>query len=88
MREFARISQGYFPTQDSIVQAVDNLFKLPNSQTNPLIILDAGCGAGQAIQNLREYWLTKRPDLNTTLLGIESDKHRYEQAADFCCGRR
>jgi hypothetical protein len=81
MREIARTSQGFFPTQDRIVRAVANLFKLPEQKTSPITVLDAGWGTGQAIHDLREIWLTQRPDLNITLLGIESDKNRCQQAA-------
>ncbi|MEI6235735.1 MAG: DUF6094 domain-containing protein [Planctomycetota bacterium] len=80
MREIARVSQGFFPTQDRVVRAIAKLFKLPTT-LGPLVVLDAGCGTGQAIHNLRESWLTQRPDLNVILLGIESDKSRFENAA-------
>jgi len=80
VREISRIKQGFFPTQKRIVHAVAKLFKLPNTPGS-VIVLDAGCGTGQAIHDLRESWLTQRPDLNVTLLGIESDKSRFENAA-------
>ena len=81
MREIARTCQGFFPTQDRIVRTVARLFKLPIQQSGPSVVLDAGCGTGQAIHDLRQHWFSSQPDLNVTLLGIESDKHRYEQAA-------
>ena len=79
MREIARVQQGYFPTQDRIVTAVAGLFRL--NTTGPFAVLDAGCGTGAAIYDLRQHWLSQRPNLNVTLLGIESDKSRYQQAA-------
>lgn len=86
MREIARISQDYFPTQDRIVRAVAKLFKLPTVPTGTFAVLDAGCGTGKAINDLREAWLTQRPDLNITLLGIESDKSRCQQGGGIVRG--
>jgi hypothetical protein len=83
MREIARIKMGFFPTQDRIVRAVARLFKLPNTQQGPLVVLDAGCGTGKAIHDLRETWFAQRPDLNITLLGIESDKSRCQEAGEM-----
>ena len=83
MREIARVKQGYFPTQDRIVLAVAGLFKLPSPQQGPLVVLDAGCGTGKAIHDLRAAWLARQPDLNVTLLGIESDKSRQQQSAEL-----
>ena len=80
MREIARIQQGFSPTQDRIVHAVAKLFKLPITGTS-IVVLDAGCGTGRAIYDLREAWLAHRPELKVMLLGIESDKNRFEQAA-------
>ena len=79
MREIARVSQGFFPTQDRIVRAIAKLFSLPTSPS-PIVVLDAGCGNGKAVHDLRQHWLTQRPDLKVTLLGIESDKSRFENA--------
>ena len=81
MREIARVSQGYFPTQARIVRAIADLFKFSGCTQSPIVVLDAGCGTGIAIHDLRETWLTQRPDLNVSLLGIESDKNRCQQAA-------
>ncbi|MEI6236900.1 MAG: hypothetical protein WCT04_27900 [Planctomycetota bacterium] len=81
MREIARIQQGFFPTQDRIVRAIANLFKLPSNPTGSFVVLDAGCGTGKAIADLRANWLAQRPDMNITLLGFESDKNRCSQAA-------
>ena len=83
MREIARVQQGFFPTQDRIVRAVARLFKLPTSPNASVVVLDVGCGTGQAVHNLREIWLTQRIELNVTLLGIESDKTRHQQAASL-----
>ncbi|MEI6233998.1 MAG: DUF6094 domain-containing protein [Planctomycetota bacterium] len=81
MREIGRVQQGFYPTQDRIVRAVANLFKLPANPIGHITVLDAGCGTGQAIHELRKAWQTRAPNLNAALLGIDSDKHRYEQAA-------
>jgi hypothetical protein len=83
MREIARVSQGFFPTQDRIVTAVASLFKLTAALQGPFAVLDAGCGTSKAIHDLREAWLLQRPDLNVGLLGIESDKTRCQQAASL-----
>jgi hypothetical protein len=83
MREIARAQQGFFPTQDRIVRAVASLFKLPTAQQDSLVVLDAGCGTGKAISDLWEAWLAWQPDLNLTLLGIESDKNRCHQASEL-----
>ena len=83
MREIARVQQGYFPTQDRIVHAVAGLFKLLGTPHGQLVVLDAGCGTGKVIHDLRETWLAQRPELNVTLLGIESDKNRCLQAAEL-----
>ena len=81
MREIARTKMGFYPTQDRIVRALAGLLKLPVHQSGPAVVLDAGCGTGQAIHNLREVWRAQRSDLNVTLLGIEFDKERCQQAA-------
>jgi hypothetical protein len=81
MREIARVQQGYFPTQNRIVRAVTSLLKLPTNPVSHIVVLDAGCGTGAAIRDLRNAWLSQSPNLNISLLGIESDKHRQEQAA-------
>ncbi|MEI6234276.1 MAG: hypothetical protein WCL32_21460 [Planctomycetota bacterium] len=83
MREIARISQGFLPTQDRIVRAIAGLFKLPVHQAGPVAVLDAGSGTGQAVHDFRQHWLTQRPDLNIALLGIESDKNRCQQASEL-----
>ena len=80
MREIARVSQGFFPTQDRIVRSIAKLFMLPTTPSGPIAVLDAGCGNGKAIHDLRNHWLAQRPDLKVTLLGIESDKSRFENA--------
>ena len=42
MREIARTCQGFFPTQNWIVRAVANLFKLPANPIGHVTVLDAG----------------------------------------------
>jgi hypothetical protein len=84
MREIARVSQGFFPTQDRIVAAAASLFRL--TATGPFVVLDAGCGTGQAIHDLRRHWLTQASTSNVTLLGIESDKTRCQKAASLLAG--
>ena len=81
MREIARACQGFFPTQDRILHTAAQLLKMPEYPGAPVVVLDAGCGTGQAIHDLREIWIKQRPDVNVTLLGIESDKNRCQQAA-------
>ena len=81
--EIARVQQGFFPTQYQVVRAAAGLFKLPNVQKGPLVVLDAGCCTGKAIHDLREIWRTQRRDLSVTLLGIESDKSRHYQSAEL-----
>src|SRR5205085_3562873 len=75
------IQQGYFPTQDRIVQIISKLFRFSAAGRGTIVVLDAGCGAGKAIHDLRNHWLAEQPRLNVALLGIESDKSRFEQAA-------
>ncbi|MEI6235811.1 MAG: hypothetical protein WCT04_22375 [Planctomycetota bacterium] len=53
MREIARIQQGFFPTQNRIIGAIANLFKLSDQHGGQVIIIDAGCGTGQAIHDLQ-----------------------------------
>jgi len=81
MREIARAQQGFFPTQDRIVRAVANLVKLPVNPIGHVAVLDAGCGTGRTIHDLRNAWLSRAPNLSAALAGIESDRNRYEQAA-------
>jgi hypothetical protein len=82
VREIGRIQQGFFPTQDRIIRIIDGLFKLPFTQ-GPTVILDAGCGTGKAIYDLRSMFISRQPSANIACLGIESDKNRYQQAADL-----
>ena len=88
MREIARACQGFFPTQNRIVRAIAGLLKLPIQQAGPVVVLDAGCGTGKAIHDLREHWCSQQADLNVTLLGIESDKNRHQQAASLLASGR
>jgi hypothetical protein len=79
MREIARVAQGYFPTQSSIVTAIAWLLNLPQHGT--VTVLDAGCGCGEAIANLRNALVSRAShDLNIKLYGIESDRERYRKA--------
>ena len=81
MREIARTKMGFFTTQNRIVRAAGKLLHLPANPAGHVTVLDAGCGTGKAIHELREIWLSRASNLNVSLLGIESDRHRYEQAA-------
>jgi hypothetical protein len=83
MREVARVQQGFFPTQDRVVRAVAGLIKLPAAPQGPIVVLDAGCGTGKAIHDLRQQWLAQLSDLNVSLFGVESDKNRCQQAAEM-----
>lgn len=75
MREIGRIQQGYFPTQDRIVKAIATQLKAISGK-GALTVLDAGCGEGDALVTLRDAWGAP----NVKLLGIESDRHRADQA--------
>ena len=55
------------------------MFKVPGRDR--IVILDAGCGAGKALHDLRQIILEQQPDANISLLGIESDKSRHQEAA-------
>jgi len=46
MREIARVQQGFFATQDRIVQIVSKLFRFPAARPGAFVVLDAGCGTG------------------------------------------
>ncbi len=81
MREIGRTKMGFFPTQDRIVRTIAGLFKIPFQPNSTFVVLDAGCGTGKAIHDLRQLWLAHAPTLNVALLGIESDKNRCQQAA-------
>jgi hypothetical protein len=79
MREIARVAQGYFPTQPRIVSAIAQLFDLPRHGT--LTVLDAGCGCGDAIFDLRAAWAPRlTSELKVMLYGIESDRERHSRA--------
>jgi hypothetical protein len=83
MREIARQKMGFFPTQDRIVAAVARLLKPATDAHGQFVILDAGCGTGQALHDLRKNLLPHAPASNVVLLGIESDKNRCHQAAQL-----
>ena len=81
MREIARVAQGFFPTQPRIVSAIAKLFDLPRHGT--VTVLDAGCGCGDAIADLRAEWTARVTlDLQIKLYGIESDRERHRQAQE------
>ena len=79
MREIGRVKQGFFPTQDRIVQMIAGLFCFAGDVFS---VVDAGCGIGTAIKDLRDAWLKQYPQLQVSLLGVESDKGRYTQAKE------
>ena len=79
MREIARVAQGYFPTQSRIVAAISHLIVPPQHGT--VTVLDAGCGCGDAIDELRNEWSSRaRTDTTVKLYGIESDRERHRMA--------
>lgn len=81
MREIARAAQGHFPTQPRIVKSIGNLFRLPGNSL--VTVLDAGCGTGQAIHELRDEWFAgqRGSAAMVRLYGLESDRGRWEQAS-------
>ncbi|HLX61385.1 MAG TPA: hypothetical protein VKX17_08905 [Planctomycetota bacterium] len=81
MREIARVQQGFFPTQDRIVQIISKLFRFPAANSGAFVVLDAGCGTGKAVHDLRNHWRAQAPTLNIGMLGIESNKERCQKAA-------
>src|SRR5579862_5505014 len=83
MREIARATQGFFPTQDRIVQIISKLLTFHRANSSLFTVLDAGCGTGKAIHDLREIWRSSAQDLNVITLGIESDKSRFQEAAEL-----
>ena len=83
MREIARAQQGFYPTQDRIVEMIASILDASASLGGYLGVLDAGCGTGKAIVDLRQYWLNRHHELNVVLHGVESDKSRYQQAASL-----
>ena len=81
MREIARVAQGYFPTQPRMVAAIANLLDPPRHGT--VTVLDAGCGCGDAISDLRAAWMDRAtPELEVKLYGIESDRQRCAEAQE------
>jgi hypothetical protein len=80
MREIGRIQQGYYPTQNRIVRAVSGLFKLPAQSNGAVTVLDAGCGTGQAIYDLRNAWLERCPDGSVSLLWFNPPYDRIRGA--------
>ncbi len=79
MREIARVAQGYFPTQSRVVHAISRLVVPPQHGT--VTVLDAGCGCGDAIDELRNAWQSyARTDTTVKLYGIESDRERHRVA--------
>lgn len=84
MREIARVAQGYFPTQDRIVAALSRLIA-PHPQATTVV--DAGCGCGKAIADLRQHWIARATATPTIkLYGIESDRDRHRQASELLSG--
>jgi hypothetical protein len=59
------------------------MLRLPEQQVGTAVVLDAGCGTGKAIHDLHRCWFHRQSDLNVALLGIESDKNRFNQAASL-----
>jgi hypothetical protein len=74
LREIGRLQQGFYPTQPRIVAAIAKLIKPGDGSVS---IVDAGCGEGAAIRQLKECW--GNPS-NVKLYGVESDKGRADVA--------
>ena len=83
MREVGRIQQGFFPTPDRVVEWIANMLTPEVTENGTVTVVDAGCGEGKAISDLRGFWQKKFPDLNCRLLGVESDKNRAEKALEL-----
>jgi len=79
MREVGRIQCGYFPTPDRVVEWIAKMLT-PEVGDWVVTVVDAGCGTGKAIADLRGHWLKDYPTLNCKLLGVELDKGRAEEA--------
>ncbi len=75
MRERGRMVQGFFPSQPRIVAAIAKLIR-PAAEGN-VSIIDAGCGEGAAIRQLKKEWGDPQ---NVKLYGVESDKGRADAA--------
>ncbi|HLX61994.1 MAG TPA: hypothetical protein VKX17_12000 [Planctomycetota bacterium] len=67
MREIACVQQGFFPTQDRIVQIISKLFRFPATRCGAFVVLDAGCGTGKAIHDLRVGWLNSQKLLRDSI---------------------
>lgn len=83
MREVGRIQQGFFPTPDRVVEMIAKMITPEVKEHNLLTVVDAGCGEGRAIHDLRRHWLDKYPGLNCKLLGVESEKLRAQKAHEL-----
>lgn len=83
-RELSRIQQGFFRTQDRVVQTLAKLLTLNWNGAGKISIVDAGCGEGKALADLKDAWRQADPKIDDKLqlLGIESDKRRVQTAAD------
>ncbi len=77
-REISRVKQGFFASPDRVVEYIAAM--LTPEQTGVVTVVDAGCGEGKAISDLRAHWLKRFPAMNCKLLGIESERNRAESA--------
>ena len=80
MREIGRIAQGFYPTHDRIVQLLSRIVTPPASGL--VTVLDAGCGEGKALVDLRDAWASRHPAPQVRLYGVESDKGRAKTAQE------
>lgn len=78
MREIGRAQLGHYPTQDRIVRAISRLVA-PPADGKPAVVLDAGCGVGAAIGDLRDHW---DAHAYVHLLGVEADRTRAQRAQE------
>ncbi len=70
------MQQGFFPTPDRVVEWVAKMLTPEIIHGRYVSIVDAGCGEGKALHDLRNHMLALHPTASIKLFGVESDKHR------------